>query len=173
MAKARRLPLHFFFTVMLTGCFFAPDTEAKVGYIDLQRLVKESKMGVAARKEIEILRQQKEKAIFEKMQEIERLKSELAAEGDAWTENDKRDRLQQLQQANKEYQRMVSDAKEEIAREDRELVTDILKKAEAIITRVAKQQRYAIILKDPNVIGYLDPKVNITELVIKAMNAAQ
>jgi outer membrane protein len=173
MIQIRILLVKLCLAVILTGCFFASDTEAKVGYIDLQRLVKESEMGAEARKEIEILRQQKEKDIFEKMQEIERLKSELAAEGKSLHEEEKRQKLLQLQQFNKEYQRMVSDAKEEIAREDRELVAEILKRAERIIKTVAEQRRYAIILKDPNVIGYLDPKVDITEIVIKAMNNGQ
>jgi outer membrane protein len=157
--------------LMLTGCVLASDTEAKVGYIDLQRLVKESKMGAEARKEIESLRQLKEKAVFEKMQEIERLKSELNMENASLTEDEKRDKLQMLQQSNKAYQRMVSDAKEEIAREDRELVAEILRKADGIIKKIAKQGRYDMILKDPNVIGYLDPKVDITDAVLRAMDS--
>ena len=173
MPRARFLPVQIILAIVLTGCVFASDSEAKVGYIDLQRLVKESNMGSAARKEIEALRQQKEKEVFDKMQDIERLKSLLTAQADKLSETEKRDKYQQLQQLNKEYQRMVSDAKEEISQQDRQLVADILKKADNIIQKIAKQGRYTLILKDPNVIGYLDPKVDITEAVIEALNAGK
>jgi len=35
---------------------------------------------------------------------------------------------------------------------------------------VAKKKKFVIILKDPNAIAYLDPKVDITDLVLKALN---
>lgn len=65
---------------------------------------------------------------------------------------------------------MVADAKEDISREDRELVALILKKADDILKKVAKKKRFSIILKDPNAIGYLDPDVDITDLVLKELN---
>ena len=70
----------------------------------------------------------------------------------------------------KEYQRLVADAKEDITREDRELVSIILKKADNVLKRVAKNNKFTIILKDPNAIGYLDPSVDITDLVLKELN---
>ena len=65
---------------------------------------------------------------------------------------------------------MVADAKEDISREDRELVALILKKADDILKKVAKKKRFSIILKDPNAIGYLDPDVDITDLVLKELD---
>ncbi len=65
---------------------------------------------------------------------------------------------------------MVADAKEEIKRQDRELVARILKKADGALKKVAKKKKYTIILKDPNAIGYLDPEVDITDAVLKELN---
>ena len=70
----------------------------------------------------------------------------------------------------KEYQRLVADAKEDITREDRQLVAIILEQANDILKKVAKKKKYGIILKDPNAIGYLDPDVDITDLVLKELN---
>jgi outer membrane protein len=64
----------------------------------------------------------------------------------------------------------VDDAKEDITREDRQLVAIILGKANDILKNVAKKKKYSIILKDPNSIGYLDPDVDITDLVLKELN---
>jgi len=83
---------------------------------------------------------------------------------------EKQDTVEALKKLYKDYQRMVADAKEDISREDRELVALILKKADDILKKVAKKKRFSIILKDPNAIGYLDPDVDITDLVLKELD---
>jgi len=82
----------------------------------------------------------------------------------------KRDKRLALQKANKEHQRLVSDVKEDILREDRELVSIILQKADGVLKKVAKRGNFAIILKDASAIGYVDPKVDITDAVIKELD---
>ena len=61
MIHHRAVMAQIIVAVILVGCSCTSDASAKVGYIDLKRLVKESNVGKAARKEIEALRQEKEK----------------------------------------------------------------------------------------------------------------
>ena len=66
---------------------------------------------------------------------------------------------------------MVTDAREDITREDRQLVAIILQKADGVLKRVAKRKKYTIILMDPpKTVGYVDPKVDITDDVLKVLN---
>ena len=83
---------------------------------------------------------------------------------------EKQDKVETLKKLYKDYQRMVADAKEDISREDRELVALILKKADSVLKKIAKKKKFSIILKDPNAVGYLDPDVDITDLVLKELN---
>ena len=142
----------------------------KVGYINLQRLVNESNMGKAAKQEIVKLRKAKEKAAVNKLNEVNRLKKEVETKGAKMALNKKQEVIESLQKAYKEYQRLVADAREDITREDRQLVAIILSKADGVLKRVAKRKKYTIILKDPNAVGYLDPKVDITNDVLKELN---
>ncbi|MBN2062428.1 MAG: OmpH family outer membrane protein [Deltaproteobacteria bacterium] len=146
---------------------FAAD---KVGYINLQRLVNESNMGKAARADIQKMRQQKEKDLKVKLEDFNALRDKLNKEGAKMEEGVKKENMEQLRQAYKEYQRLLDDAKEDIVREDKELVAIILQKADGILKEVAKKNKYSIILKDPNAVGYLDPDVDITDLVLKELN---
>ncbi|MBU1195724.1 MAG: OmpH family outer membrane protein [Proteobacteria bacterium] len=68
------------------------------------------------------------------------------------------------------YKKMVGQAREDIAREDRQLVAEILKKADGVLKAVAKEKKFTIILKDPNAIGYLDESVDITTQVLAGLN---
>ncbi len=144
--------------------------EGKVGFINLQRLVNESKMGQAARSGFQKMRQEKEALVAAKLREVNELRELINKDGDKMSPQEKRDKLLALQKANKEYQRLVSDAKEDILREDRQLVSIILQKADGALKKVAKRLNYTIILKDATAIGYLDPSVDITDEVIKELN---
>lgn len=142
----------------------------KVGYINLQRLVNESKMGQAARADIQKMRAGKEAEVTKKLKDINQLKDDINKNREKMKITERRDKIEILQKAYKEYQRMVADAKEDITREDKELVTIILQKADGVLKGVAKKNGYAIILKDPNALGYLAPEADITDLVLKELN---
>ena len=155
------------FGLILMGASYA---EAKVGYINLRRLVAESKIGKEAQAEIKELRKKKEAAVAGKLKTINKMRKFLNESGDKLPPSEKRSKIEELQKIYKDYQRMVEDAKEEIVREDRQLVAIILKKADGVLKSVAKKKKFAIILKDPNAIGYLDENVDITDDVIKELN---
>lgn len=142
---------------------------SSAGYINLQRLVSESSMGKEASRNLAKLRQEKEAVATQMLQKINNLKKSISSKDAPLSLEIKRVRLEELQKAVKQYQRMVEDAKEDLLKEDRELVADILKKADQALKKVAKKRKFAIILKDVNVIGYLDPKVDITNDVLKEL----
>ena len=145
-------------------------TADKVGYVNLQRLINESRMGKAAREDIQKLRKEKEAVLASKLKEINMLRDEINEKENQMDSREKRDKRAVLKRAYEDYQRLVNDAKEDILKEDREIVSIILKKADGVLKKVAKKKKFAIILKDPNAIGYLDPSVDITDDVLKALN---
>ena len=142
----------------------------KVGYINLQRLVSESKMGKDARQDIQKLGEQKDKIVKAKLEEVNNLKEYLIQNRDKMDDREKRDKTEDLRRVYNDYQRLFNDAKEDLLKEDREIVSIILKRADDVLKKVAKSKNFAIILKDPNAIGYLDPEVDITDDVLKELN---
>jgi outer membrane protein len=147
-----------------------PTAFSKVGYINLQRLVNESRMGKAAKADIEKIRKQKQTEIDKQLEDIKELKERIETKGNLMGEKNKAEKVEELQRMYKTYQRMVADAKEDLGKEDSKLVSTILEKADDVLKQVAKKEKYTIIIKDPDAIGYLDPNVDITNLVIKAFD---
>ena len=118
----------------------------RVGYIDLQRLVNESKAGKAARTDIQKLRKEKETIIADLSARITKLKGLIDEKGTTMAPREKRQQVDELQKLYKEYQRLVADARDDITREDRELVSIILEKADSVLKKVAQKGKYAVIL---------------------------
>ena len=158
--------------LMLMGLVMISSAHAadKVGYINLQRLVNESNIGKESRQNLQKMRQEKEAALKKKSDEYNVLKDYINNNATTMGEEEKKQKIEELRIAYKEYERLLADAKEDIVREDKELVTIILQKADNVLKNVAKKNKYSIILKDSNAIGYLDPSADITDLVLKELN---
>jgi outer membrane protein len=168
--QIRRRQLLFWVGLVLllfAGAAMAAD---KVGYINLQRLVSESKIGQDARAEIQKMRKAKEDELTRRLEALNKMKDELNQDWEKLDPRIQRDRRAELKRAYEDYQKMVNDAKEDILREDREVVAIILQKADGVLKKVARKNKYTIILKDPNAIGYLDPAVDITEEVLEELD---
>ena len=156
--------------IIVSGLLLPAAAGTKVGYINLNRLVKESTQGKTASANIEKMKLEKQAVISKKLEEINATKIDLQAKNELLKEDEKKDRLDSLNSLIKEYKRMITDAKEDIEKEDRALVAQILKQADSALKKVAKKKKFTMILKDPNAIGYLDPSVDITDDVLKELN---
>ena len=159
-----------FVTFFLSVCSVSTYADNMVGFINLRRLVNESKMGKAAKKDLLTLKEEKETVLKEKLKEMEELKDSINKSKDDPDSDEMNKKNQRLNRLYKEYKRLEDDAKEDITIGDRELVAKILKEADAALKKVAKKKNYSIILKDPNAVGYLDPSVDITDDVLKELN---
>jgi len=148
----------------------AEDLLHNVGYINLQRLVNDSRMGRTARSEIQKIRREKEVLVAAKLREVNELRELINNTGDKMSPREKQEIQLEFKKANRAYRRLVLDVKEDIEREDRELVSIILQKAEAALQEVAKSMNYTIILKDASALGYLSPSVDITDDVIRILD---
>ena len=153
-------------------CCVAVAADSKVGFIDLQRLVKESKMGQSAAKELDRLREEKQTELDKKSKEIEKLKADIEKNADKMKLETKREKVQKLQDAGKVYQRMAQDAKESIERRDKEIVAEILTKVAPVLKKVAEREQYTMIIKDKDALAYLDASVNITDEVLKEIDGS-
>jgi len=155
------------FLLMLCVSCFADDT---VGFINLKKLLYDSQVGKEAIQDYMALRQKKEKAIAAKQKEFNDLKQALDQGGSKMKDSERAEKMDRLRKLGREYERMVEDAKKDLQDEDRELINVVFSKADRALKIVAQKKGYAIILKDPNAMGYLDPRVDITADVIKELN---
>ena len=95
-----------FCLIVLTLFCFTPAVSmagTKVGYINLQKLVQESELGKSALREIEVLKKTKQMEISQKMKQINEVKIDLETRSDDLSEQDKKDRIDILNDSIKDY----------------------------------------------------------------------
>ncbi|GAB4387312.1 MAG: OmpH family outer membrane protein [Thermodesulfovibrionales bacterium] len=141
--------------------------EAKIGVVDLQKIVNESEKGKRATGEIEALVQKRQAEIDEKEAEFEKLKKELEQKAVALSEEALKKRKDELQEKEQSLKRLVAESTAELQKLQRQRQAELQKELQEVITRLGKEKGLSVILPDEILLYYDEKALDITEAVIK------
>lgn len=142
--------------------------ELKIGFIDAERINRESAPAEVASKRLE-------KEFAPRAQELQRREAQIKAlqgqlEKDAMTmsESDRRTREQELSRQTLDFQRLQRSYTEDLnLRRNQELQT-LFERANRVIKQIAEAEKFDLILQEA---VYRSPRLDITERVLKALAA--
>jgi outer membrane protein len=140
--------------------------EGKIGYIDIQRVLDSSELAKLARADVDNLRQKKERIIQKNIQEIETIRNELRKRESVLGDSTLRRERYELEELEKQHQRLVAASRYQVEKEERELIAMILRRTGMVLKDVARREGYALVLKSPDAVGYVNPEYDITDQVI-------
>lgn len=140
--------------------------ELKIGFLDAERINRESAPAILASKELETEFAPR----IQKLKEMEReLKDGRAAqEKDTLTmsESERGRREQELARAAREFQRAQREYREDLNQRRNEKLADLFQRANRVIQRIAEAEKFDLILQDA---VYRSPRLDITDKVLKAL----
>lgn len=162
----------FLFAVLISGLSYAEST-AKIGYIDLQRVILESKAGKTAKSAFEREFNQKATLIEQKKTALDQERENFLKQSAVMDEEARLRKADELQRKEKDLNRTRDDYRDELQRRDLDLSKQILSKVVEIINNIGASEGYQIILEKSEG-GVLCCKgADITDRVIKAFDAKQ
>lgn len=168
----RILAIAFLFAVLTSGLSFAESTP-KIGYIDLQRVILESKAGKTAKSAFEREFNQKAALIEQKKTALDKEKENFLKQSAVMDDEARLRKADELQRREKELNRTRDDYRDELQRRDLDLSKQILSRVVEIINNIGNSEGYTIILEKSEG-GVLCCKgADITDRVIKAFDAKQ
>ncbi|MCM0754258.1 OmpH family outer membrane protein [Desulfovibrio aminophilus] len=144
--------------------------QGKVGFLHPQRILNESKVGKTAQEDLSRFAQEKDRRIRSATQEIQALQNELKAGN--LPEDEGRRKADALRQKLQQQDRLIQESNEEVRVEEQRLARYVMQKADAIMRQIAVRQGFTMILTDPEAIGYVDPSMDITDQVLRALDQA-
>lgn len=144
----------------------------KIGIIDTQKILRESKAARAAQsaflKDLEAKR-----AIFQaKEKEVRLLEEELKTIDPKIIPEVRQQKAEKLAQEVKELKRSGADMEEELKKKEVELTRKLLSEIAQIVKTFAKSERYTVILEKTAVVAS-DDAIDITDRIIKIYDAGK
>ena len=143
--------------------------ELKVGFVNLQKAMSQSKRGQAARATFQADLKDKQVALQKEKAAIEKQRTDLEKQAVLMKASERARAQRRLQLRARDWERNMRDVREELALRERELTDEILKDLQKIIGELGKTGKFTMILERSQML-YTDKGTDVTDDVIKLYN---
>jgi outer membrane protein len=158
--------------VLGASCLAHAQLSGKVGYIDLQRVIRESQAGKAAKAAFEREFQEKRSIIEQKKERLDSMKREFLSRASVMGESARKQKAEEIETFEKEYNRTRDDFRDELQKRDFELTQKILSELESVIKEIGDSQGYALIVEKTEAgVVYGTKEADLTDRVIQAYDS--
>jgi outer membrane protein len=140
--------------------------DVKVGFVSLDRILKDSAPAVAANKRLEKEFQARGQEIEKLAKQARDLQAVLEKESVTMAESDRRNKEGELGRLNRDLQRLQREFREDLNSRRNEEYQKIIERANKIVQQIAESEKYDLIFQDA---VYRSPRIDITEKVLKAL----
>jgi len=156
--------------LVLSGSVASAQERIKIGFIDIQRVVSESQAGKQAKERFQAQVKKAEADVVKERQDLEKLRADMEKKGPLLKDEERRNLESYYQRRSVNLQRAMSDYQQELQQKNNEMMSDILKQLEQIVTEVGKADKFTLILERSQIL-YSDQGIDITNKVIESYNS--
>ena len=142
--------------------------DIKIGFIDADRINRESVPAERATKKLEKEFAPREADLRKIENQVKALQGQLEKDGLTMSESDRRAKETELGRQTREFQRLQREFREDLNLRRNEELAALFERANRVIKQVAESEKYDLILQEA---VYRSPRIDITEKVLKALAA--
>lgn len=160
-----------FCALLVCGIFLSSvqAQEAHLGFVSTDRVLKEASTAKAAQTKLELEFSKREKELVDQGASIKSLADKFEREAPTLPETQRQTRQKQLLEQDRDFQRKRREFQEDLNARKNEELQFVIQRANKVIKEIAMAEKYDFIFQDA---VYVNPKHDITEKVIKALNAS-
>ncbi len=142
--------------------------EFRLGFVSLDRIIKEAVPAKNAQAKLEQEFSKREKDLQGQGADIKKKAEELERDAPALSESQRASRQKQLVELDRDFQRKRREFQEDLNARRNEELQQVFERANRVVKQVADAEKYDLILQEA---VYVNPRHDITDKVIKALNA--
>ena len=150
--------------------FAAQAQDFRVGFVNTDRIFREANTAKAAQAKLEQEFSRREKELNDIGTNLKTLSDKFEREAPTLAEAQRAQRQKQLVDQDREFQRKRREFQEDLNARKNEELQQVLERANKVVKQVAEAEKYDVVLQEA---VYINPKHDITDKVIKALNAAR
>lgn len=154
--------------IALAG-FSASAQEFKVGIVNLDRIFREANSAKAAQTKLEAEFSKREKDLNDVATQLKTLSDKFEREAPTLSETQRNTRQKQLVDQDREFQRKRREFQEDLNARKNEELQQVIERANRVVKTLAEAEKYDLIIQEA---VYVNPKHDITDKVLRALNAA-
>jgi outer membrane protein len=142
----------------------------RVGFVNTDRIFREANTAKAAQAKLEQEFSRREKELNDLGNNLKSLSDKFEREAPTLSESQRAQRQKQLLDQDRDFQRKRREFQEDLNARKNEELQQVLERANRVVKQVAEAEKYDVVLQEA---VYINPKHDITDKVIKALNASR
>ena len=143
--------------------------EFRLGFVSLDRIIKEAVPAKNAQAKLEQEFSKRDKELQEQGAALKAMAEKLEREAPTLSDSQRAARQKQVVEQDRDFQRKRREFQEDLNARRNEELQQVFERANKVVKQVAEAEKYDLILQEA---VYVNPKHDITDKVIKALNAA-
>jgi outer membrane protein len=140
--------------------------EAKIGFVNSQKIINESPQAARAKKRIEKDYEKRDQDLQKMAKQLQALQEAIEKNALTMAETERRNKDREFTDLNRDFQRRQREFREDLSQRQNEEMAAILDRVNKAIKQIAESEKYDIIFQEA---VYANPRIDITDKVIKAL----
>ncbi len=168
LAATPALPALALITTLLgTAPLAATAQDIKVGYVNSERILRDSAPARAATQKLEAEFAKRDKELQELGSRLKSQAERFEKDAPVLAEGDRNRRQRELAELDRDLQRRQREFREDLNQRRNEELQALLERAQRIVRQIAEQEKYDLVVQDA---VYFSARVDITDKVLRALN---
>jgi outer membrane protein len=155
---------------MLAALPLAQAQELKIGVVNSDRILRDSQPARAAMQKLEGEFAKRDKDLQEMGARLKTSAERFEKDGPVMSEADRVRRQRELAEMDREFQRKQREFREDFNQRRNEELQALLERTNRIIRQIAEQEKFDLIIQEA---VYFNPRIDMTERVLRALNNAK
>jgi outer membrane protein len=152
--------------VAVTAAAQSSGADIRIGFVNVQRLERESALADRAQKRLEKEFAGRSAELQRMEKQFKDLQTQLERDGMTMSETDRRNKEGELAKISRDFQRQQRQFSEDFNVRRQEEFQVLIERTGKVIRAIAEADKYDLIVQDP---VYASPRVDITDKVLKAL----
>lgn len=157
--------------LLLSNTAMAAD-KPDIGYVDVRKVLLESKIGKKNKAEFEKMIKEKESSLIKEEEKLKAMQESFQKDQLLMTDEQKKAKQKAFQEKADAYQKMVKEAKQEVGKKDSEYTAKSLAEVRGIIAELAREMKLKLVLEvSESGLLYADENMDLTAKVMEKYDA--
>jgi outer membrane protein len=148
----------------------AQNGPVKIGFVNTERIFRDAAPAKAALSKMEADFKKRDSDLQDMAARLRTMSDQLDKDSAVLSESDRTRRQREISDLDKDFQRKRREFQEDLNQRRNEELSQILERANRVIKQIAEQENYDLIFQEAVVVS---PRVDITDKVLKALNASK
>lgn len=155
-------------SLVLAFSWTAQAQEIKIGYVNSDRVLREAIPAKTAQAKLEAEFAKRDKDMADLASKLKAASEKLEKEAPTLSESERSRRQRDLVEQDREFQRKRREFQEDLTQRKNEELSAVVDRANKVIKQIFEADKYDLIIQEAVFAG---PKIDITDKVVKALNA--